>query len=110
MSAVLSSTNKFLKRVSILSSSSSSSSTSSIFSVPRRFAGGAYSHLKVKKQNWVEQNEIYRENQFMTWSVVPKNFLYVLFLVGLPLGFRSLYMQELALRDAEQGRPIHERM
>jgi hypothetical protein len=46
----------------------------------------------------------------MTWSVVPKNFLYVLFLVGLPLGFRSLYMQELALRDAEQGRPIHERM
>ena len=46
----------------------------------------------------------------MTWAVVPKNILYVVFLVGLPLGFRSLYMQELAIRDAEQGRPVHERM
>ena len=89
---------------------SKSSLASSLFFNQRRNAGGAYSHFKVKKQNWVEQNEIYRENQFMTWAVVPKNILYVVFLVGLPLGFRSLYMQELAIRDAEQGRPIHERM
>jgi hypothetical protein len=89
---------------------SKSSFASSLYFIQRRNAGGAYSHFKVKKQNWVEQNEIYRENQFMTWAVVPKNILYVVFLVGLPLGFRSLYMQELAIRDAEQGRPVHERM
>ena len=94
---------------SLVTKSSSLSLSSSLF-IQRRWAGGAYSHFKVKKQNWVEQNEIYRENQFMTWAVVPKNVLYVVFLVGLPLGFRSLYMQELALRDAEQGRPVHERM
>jgi len=31
-------------------------------------------------------------------------------LLGLPLGFRELYMGELAMRDAEHGRPVHERV
>jgi len=79
-------------------------------SAPRRWAGAAYAHLKVKKNNWVEQNEVFRENQFMTWEVLPKNVGWLLLLVGAPLGFRSLYMSELAVRDADAGRPVHERV
>ena len=64
----------------------------------------------MKKNNWVEQNEVFRENQFMTWEARASNLAFLVFLVGLPLGFRELYMAELATRDKEAGRPVHERV
>jgi hypothetical protein len=64
----------------------------------------------VKKNNWVEQNEVFRENQFMTWEAHSGNLAWLVLLIGLPLGFRELYMAELALRDKEAGRPEHERV
>ena len=38
------------------------------------------------------------------------NLVWLGLLLGLPLGFRELYMGELAMRDAEHGRPVHERV
>jgi len=38
------------------------------------------------------------------------NLVWLALLLGLPLGFRELYMGELAMRDAEHGRPVHERV
>ena len=64
----------------------------------------------MKKNAYVEQNEVYRENQFMTWEMARGNLGWLLLLVGLPLGFRSLYAEELAIRDKDAGRPVHERV
>ena len=38
--------------------------------------------------NSVEQNEVFRENQFMTWSMSSSNAGWLVLLLGLPLGFR----------------------
>ena len=53
---------------------------------------------------------MFRENQFMTWEAHAGNLAFLLILVGAPLGFRELYMAELATRDKEAGRPVHERV
>lgn len=72
--------------------------------VPRRNASAAYANLKVKKQNWVEQNEVARENQFFSWAPGSHNMAALLFMtVVFPVGFHHLFKAEQELRDHTLG-------
>lgn len=56
--------------------------------------------MKVKKNNWVEQNEILRENQFYQWTINKRTVVGVLFMaVIFPAFFYNLHKEEQERRD-----------
>lgn len=68
--------------------------------VPRRYASAAFAHMKVKKNNWVEQNEIARENKFYDWTIGKHNLMGLLAMTILfPAGYHYLHKSEAQLRD-----------
>jgi hypothetical protein len=57
-----------------------------------------------------QQNEILRENQFNNWGMHSGNlFGLLMMVVVLPLGYRKLYMQELAGKEIAEGVPVRDR-
>ena len=57
-----------------------------------------------------QQNEIFRENLYTTWSFNRANvFPLLLMVVVLPLGMHHLVKDEFAVRDQLRGKPVQER-
>jgi hypothetical protein len=86
----------------------------------KRSASSAYAHMKVKKNNWIEvrgvsacvlmpaaahtsilqQNEVYRENKFMNWTLNKSNIVAVgTMAVVIPYTLHYLVKQELGIRE-----------
>ena len=63
------------------------------------------SQFKIKKQNWVEANEIAREYQYRRWVPNSTNILpLTLLLVGFPMVYHYLVKHELELRDVKMNK------
>ena len=61
--------------------------------------------FKIKKQNWVEANEIAREYQYRRWVPNSTNILpLTLLLVGFPMVYHYLVKHELELRDVKMNK------
>lgn len=68
--------------------------------VPRRHASAAFAHMKVKKNNWIEQNEVARENTFYDWTIGKHNLVGLLVMTCIfPAGYHYLHKSEAQLRD-----------
>ena len=93
--------------------------------VQKRSASSAYAHMKVKKNNWVEvrggtrcrvtrnecpahaaraaplqQNEVYRENKCMNWTINKSNIVAVgAMAIVIPYTLHYLVKQELGIRE-----------
>jgi hypothetical protein len=58
-----------------------------------------------------QQNEVLRENQFFGWTVNKKNLLGLgMMVLGIPLGYRHLFIIEAEARDVARGAPPRERI
>ena len=76
-----------------------------------RCASAEYAHLAVKKNNWVEQNEVLRENRYASFTIDRSNLGAIVFMCVLfPLGYRALFMSEMEQRDVLAGGPVRPRV
>jgi len=61
--------------------------------------------FKIKKQNWVEANEIAREYQYRTWVPNAGNILpLTLMLVAFPMAYHWLVKNEMEIRDVKMNK------